>query len=80
MSDLFGNFSAWVVETIYAFGYIGVAVLIVAQNLFPLIPSALILLLAGFLVGQGRFSFAPVLLAATTGSVVSALALYAPGR
>lgn len=46
----------------------------------PLIPSALILPLAGFLVGQGRFSFALVLLAATTGSVVSALALYTPGR
>ncbi len=80
MSDLFGNFAPWIIEAIYAFGYIGVAVLIVAQNLFPLIPSALILPLAGFLVGQGRFSFALVLLAATTGSVVGAMAVYTPAR
>lgn len=54
--------------------------LIALQNLFPPLPSALILPLAGYLVGQGRFSFFLVVLAATTGSVSSALLYYTLGR
>lgn len=80
MIDLLAGLEGWVTDVVYAFGYAGVAFLIALQNLFPPIPSALILPLAGFLVGQGRFSFLPVLLAATAGSVVSALILYALGR
>ncbi len=80
MSGLLAGLEGWVTDVVYSFGYGGVFALIVLQNLFPPIPSALILPLAGFLVGQGRFSFLPVLLAATSGSVVSALVLYALGR
>lgn len=58
----------------------GVGALIALQNLFPPLPSAMILPLAGFLVGQGRFSFLPLVLAATMGSVSSALVYYALGR
>lgn len=65
---------------VYSFGYVGVAALIALQNLFPPIPSALILSLAGFLIGQGYFLFFPALLAATTGSVSSALVFYTLGR
>jgi membrane protein DedA with SNARE-associated domain len=53
--------------------------MIALENLVPPIPSEIVLPLAGFLVGQGRFSFLPVVLAATIGSVVGALALYAIG-
>ncbi len=80
MTDLLAGLEGWVTDVVYSFGYVGVAFLIALQNVFPPIPSALILPLAGFLVGQGRFSFLPVLLAATAGSVVSALILYALGR
>jgi membrane protein DedA with SNARE-associated domain len=45
-----------------------------------LIPSQLVLPLAGYLVGQERFSFPLVLIASTAGSMASALILYAPGR
>ena len=75
-----GDLARWISDVVYSFGYLGVAALISLQNLFPPIPSALILPLAGFLVGQGRFSFFPLLLAATAGSVSSALVLYALGR
>jgi hypothetical protein len=44
------------------------------------VPSALILPLAGFLVGQGRLSSFAMLLAATTGSMSSALVFYVLGR
>jgi membrane protein DedA with SNARE-associated domain len=80
MGDVLADLARWTGDVVYSFGYLGVAALIALQNLFPPVPSALILPLAGFLVGQGRFSFLPVLLAATTGSVSSALVFYALGR
>ncbi len=80
MGAVLADLARWTADVVYSFGYPGVAALIALQNLFPPIPSALILPLAGFLVGQGRFSFFPVLLAATTGSVSSALVFYALGR
>jgi membrane protein DedA with SNARE-associated domain len=46
---------------------------------FPPIPSELVLPLAGFLAGQGRLSLPLVIGAATLGSVVGALLLYAAG-
>ncbi len=80
MNGMLAGLEGWVVDVVYSFGYVGVALLIALQNVFPPIPSALILPLAGFLVGQGRFSFLPVLAAATSGSVASALVFYALGR
>jgi membrane protein DedA with SNARE-associated domain len=80
MGDVIPDLARWITDVVQTSGYFGVGALIALQNLFPPIPSALILPLAGFLVGQGRFSFFAVLLAATTGSVISALVLYALGR
>ena len=80
MSHLFGDVARWSTEVVHFFGYPGVAVLMALSNLFLPIPSELVLPLAGFLVGQGRFSFLLVLIAATAGSVASALILYAAGR
>jgi membrane protein DedA with SNARE-associated domain len=54
--------------------------LILAENLFPPIPSELILPLAGYYVGQGELAFALAVLAATLGSVAGALILYAIAR
>jgi membrane protein DedA with SNARE-associated domain len=50
------------------------------ENLFPPIPSELILPFAGFLVGRGELGFLPVLVASTAGSLFGALVLYALGR
>lgn len=63
-----------------ALGYLGLALVLIAENLFPPIPSEAILPLAGFFVGQGRFGFLGALVASTLGSVVGALLLYAMGR
>jgi membrane protein DedA with SNARE-associated domain len=57
-----------------------VTALVVLSNLLVPIPSELILPLAGFLVGQGRFSFVPLLIWTTAGAIVSSLILYVPGR
>jgi membrane protein DedA with SNARE-associated domain len=70
----------WTASVVETLGYVGVAALLALENLVPPIPSELILPLAGFLVEQGRFSYPLVVLAATVGSVVGAIVLYALGR
>ncbi len=72
--------AAWVSAVIQSFGYAGVAFLMLAENLFPPIPSEVILPLTGFLIGQGDLRFVPTLVAATFGSLAGALILYALGR
>src|SRR5918995_1401569 len=81
MSDLPAILEQWTVETMYSSGYLGVFVLttLIGLHLLPL-PTQPILALAGFLVGQGRFSFALVLAASTAGEVVSSLGLYYLGH
>lgn len=65
---------------IESFGYLGIALLMLAENLFPPIPSEAILPLTGFLVGRGDLAFLPALAVATSGSLLGAFALYALGR
>lgn len=79
MGSPLSGLTTWVTDVVESFGYVGVAFMIFLENLVPPIPSEVVLPLAGFLVGQGRFSFIPVVVAATIGSVVGALVLYAIG-
>ena len=69
----------WVTGVIETLGYPGLTVLVALENVFPPIPSEVILPLAGFLTGQNRFSFLLVLIATTLGSLIGALILYAVG-
>ncbi|MFZ9697217.1 MAG: DedA family protein [Ilumatobacteraceae bacterium] len=70
----------WAADVIDAIGLVGVAVLVALENVFPPIPSELILLLTGFNVSEGRFDFVSATISATIGSVVGAYFLYAIGR
>ena len=72
--------TGWVVSVVDSLGYIGLALLVALENVFPPLPSELILPLAGFLTGRGEMSFLGAVLASTTGSLVGALVLYALGR
>lgn len=67
-------------DTIQALGYIGLALILLIENLFPPIPSELVLPLAGFLVSTGELSFWGAVAAATFGAVVGAWILYGLGR
>jgi membrane protein DedA with SNARE-associated domain len=80
MTDWLEWLASWVTDLVHTFGYPGVAFAVAAENIFPPIPSEVVLPLAGFLAGQGRFSFGLVVIAATIGSVAGALALYGVGR
>ena len=62
------------------FGYFAVAGLILFENVFPPIPSELILPLSGFLATQTAMTLPGVIIAATVGSVVGAYFLYGIGR
>src|SRR3712207_4885534 len=75
-----GDVGQWVLDVIGALGYVGLALLLVAENLFPPIPSEVVLPLAGFLVGRGDLNLWGAIFAATFGSVAGALILYAFGR
>ncbi len=77
---MLGDVGQLVLDVIGALGYLGLALLLIAENLFPPIPSEVVLPLAGFLVGRGDLSLWGAIFAATFGSVAGALVLYALGR
>ena len=70
----------WIIEVISAMGYAGIVFLMFIENVFPPIPSELIVPLAGFLVTKGQLTFVGVVLAGTFGSVLGSLPLYYLGR
>lgn len=58
-------------------GYFGIALLTLAENVFPPIPSELIMPLARFSAAQGKLA---IFLSGTVGSVAGALVWYCLGR
>lgn len=69
----------WAVGLMEVLGGPGAAIAIALENLFPPLPSEIILPLAGFTASQGKLGLLEVLIWTTAGSVVGALALYAIG-
>lgn len=65
---------------ISATGHFGIALLMFAENVFPPIPSELIMPLAGFMAARGELSLAGVVAAGTCGSLLGGLLLYHAGR
>ena len=86
---MLGDLANWVQDVINQFGYLGVALLVVIENVFPPIPSEIVLPFAGFVAQQGASAVnatagaaqsdttvVGMMIAATVGSVVGALILY----
>lgn len=74
-----GGITGWVIDVIDAIGEVGVGVLITLENLFPPIPSEVILPLAGFRANEGELHVVLAWVAATVGALVGAVILYAIG-
>ena len=74
---MLSNLAQWVQDVIESLGYLGVALLVIAENLFPPIPSEIVLPFAGFVARRGDGSVIVMVVASTVGSVVGALVLYA---
>jgi membrane protein DedA with SNARE-associated domain len=66
-------------DAVTTLGYPGIFAAMVAENVFPPIPSEVVLPLAGFEVDGGDLNFLLVVIAATLGSLAGALILYAIG-
>ena len=71
--------AGWATELMATFGAPGAGVIVALENLFPPIPSEIVLPLAGFAAGRGEFSVISAIVWTTAGSVVGALALYLIG-
>jgi len=70
----------WVTGMVEQTGYLGIALLMLAENVFPPIPSELIMPLAGFTAAQGKLNIFLVVLAGTVGTVLGALFWYGVAR
>jgi membrane protein DedA with SNARE-associated domain len=78
-SDNLNVFADWAIGLMEALGSVGAGVAVAIENLFPPIPSEVVLPLAGFTASQGTIVLWEVLVWTTVGSVVGALALYGLG-
>lgn len=69
-----------ITEVMDAWGYLGIFILILVENIFPPIPSEIILSLGGFMTTQSEMTVPLVILFATLGAVIGAFILYGIGR
>jgi membrane protein DedA with SNARE-associated domain len=70
----------WIIQTISDLGYVGIFLVMLAESIFPPIPSELIIPFAGFAAANGTLNFFGVIAAATSGAVVGMLPWYFAGR
>ena len=70
----------WVIDTIGQLGYAGIILLMLAENLFPPLPSELIMPFAGFLAARGELHPALVVACGALGSLLGAIPWYVIGR
>ena len=68
--------SEWVLTIMAKFGYVGILFAMFAENVFPPIPSELIMPAAGFSAARGDLNILLIIVAGTFGSVLGALPLY----
>lgn len=69
-----------IVQILTVTGILGVAFLMFAENIFPPIPSELIMPLAGFAAARGDLDFVMVVAAGTVGALAGALIWFEIGR
>lgn len=70
----------WLIGIMEEFGYAGVMFLIALENIFPPIPSEVILTFAGFMTASTDLSITGVILSSTAGSLLGAVMLYGLGQ
>ena len=70
----------WITDIMSQYGYIGIFLLIMLENIFPPIPSEVILTFGGYMTTQTDMTSMGVILVSTAGSVAGAIILYGIGR
>lgn len=72
--------AGFMIDLMEKMGLVGAAIAVGMDNLFPPIPSEIVLPMAGLAASQGTFSLAGALFATTAGSVIGACIMYWLGR
>lgn len=76
MESVLAQLTNWITSLLQTTGYLGIIFLIALENIFPPIPSEVILPLTGYLVYQDKLNVFAAIISATIGSVLGALFLY----
>lgn len=77
--DDLGGVAGWAIGLMESIGAPGAGLAIALENLFPPLPSEVILPLAGFTASQGSFTLVEAIVWTTLGSVVGAILMYGLG-
>jgi membrane protein DedA with SNARE-associated domain len=70
----------WVLSIMEKLGYLGIAFLMFLDNVFPPIPSEIIMPSAGYTASKGELTLIGVIMAGSAGSILAAMLLYWVGR
>ena len=71
---------SFITDTLQSWGYVGAAALMLLENVFPPIPSEVVMPGAGAAAKSGGYSLVGMILAGTIGSILGQLAWYAVAR
>jgi membrane protein DedA with SNARE-associated domain len=69
----------WILDIMNQYGYLGIMFLIAIENIFPPIPSEVILTFGGFMTTYTSLKVVGVIISATFGSLIGAILLYGVG-
>ncbi len=76
MGEPLADVAQWIIDAVYAFGYVGVFVLTFLGNLHLPVPTQITLPLSGYLIWEGSFSFTAVMVASTAAAVAVSFIFY----
>jgi membrane protein DedA with SNARE-associated domain len=80
MADLINQIAAFIEALIVAIGYPGIFLMLLAENLFPPVPTEPLMPFAGMLVSQGKITFVLAWASAIAGATVGSVLLYWIGK
>src|SRR5512136_145092 len=80
LTDIFAFIGSFALSVISQLGYPGIFVLMMLESMIVPVPSEFVMPLAGFMVAQGTFSFALVVIVSTLGSITGSLIFYYIGK
>lgn len=80
LGDILNGIKIWVEQIISSMGYTGLYIVMFLENVFPPIPSEVVLPLAGSLTLEGRFSLLWITIIGMLGSLTGAFLFYGLGK
>lgn len=70
----------WIFRIVEGLGYLGIALLTLLENVFPPVPSEVVMPLAGFIASKGELGLAGAIIAGSIGSLAGSTIWYFIGR